>query len=238
MPSLVTSKKVSWHCLIWPTMYAHGRPQAWARDGTCSPLENVQAIFTSITFWRAQKNRNRSTRHVSPAQNIPKLWLRSGLMPWTPLPLGSLQRSPDILASQQRRKGRVNIAGRKREKKNEETGKGWREKGGGRIYPFWRPCKYVYAVCLRYIHWVIALLWLVFHWDQRLRLKGLSFGLSPMLSLTNHRHASSLTSSAIHRWFRRIFSSFLRMSYNTIVRRPSVRLSVCLSGRSKSLFFF
>jgi len=34
--------------------------------------------------------------------------------------------------------------------------------------------------------------------------KRLSFGLSPMLSLANHSHASSLTSSAIHRGFRRI----------------------------------
>jgi len=34
--------------------------------------------------------------------------------------------------------------------------------------------------------------------------KPLNFGLSPMLSLTNHSHASSLKLSAIHRWFRRI----------------------------------
>ena len=37
----------------------------------------------------------------------------------------------------------------------------------------------------------------------RLKTKRLSFGLTPMLSLTNHSHASSLTSSAIHRRLRR-----------------------------------
>ena len=49
-----------------------------------------------------------------------------------------------------------------------------------------------------WLQWVISLFGLVFRWDQ------LSVGLSPKLSLTNHRHVSSLTSSAIHRRFRHI----------------------------------
>jgi len=34
----------------------HGRPQAWARGGTCHSLEHIRARFASITtFWFAQK---------------------------------------------------------------------------------------------------------------------------------------------------------------------------------------
>ena len=46
--------------------------------------------------------------------------------------------------------------------------------------------------------------WISLSLRPKTETERLSFGLSPMLSLTNHSPASSRMSSAIHRWFRRI----------------------------------
>ena len=46
--------------------------------------------------------------------------------------------------------------------------------------------------------------WISLSLRPKTETKRLSVGLNPMLSLTNHSHASSLTSSAIHRWFCRM----------------------------------
>jgi len=57
--------------------------------------------------------------------------------------------------------------------------------------------------------------------------KRLNFGLSPVLSLTNQRCASSLTSSATHRWFAVYLC--LPPTKEEVNVFAHVRLSVCLS---------
>ena len=50
-----------------------------------------------------------------------------------------------------------------------------------------------------------------------------------MLSLTNHRHASSLTSSAIHRWFRRISLFIFELVTSEVIFAHQNLISNCLS---------
>ena len=45
--------------MAWRRHKHHGRPQAWARGGTCSPLGNVQARFASVTTFRFAKKRSK-----------------------------------------------------------------------------------------------------------------------------------------------------------------------------------
>ena len=77
---------------------------------------------------RTKRTKIVATRHVSPAQNIPKLRLRPGLRPrpWW----GSLYSfSPDILSGF---KGPLRRRGERVEWTLQEK-KGWRGKGGGRL---------------------------------------------------------------------------------------------------------
>jgi len=50
-----------------------------------------------------------------------------------------------------------------------------------------------------------------------------------MLSLTNHRHASSLTSSAIHRWFRRISLFIFELVTSEVIFAHQNLISNCLT---------
>ena len=59
--------------------------------------------------------------------------------------------------------------------------------------------------------------WISLSLSPKTETKRLSFSLSPMLSLTNHSHASSLTSSAIHRWFRRISLFIYELANNELI---------------------
>jgi len=64
--------------------------------------------------------------------------------------------------------------------------------------------------------------WISLSLRPKTETKRLNFGLSPMLRLTNRSHASSLTSSAIHRWFRRISLFIFELMKNSAIVQSEV----------------
>ena len=62
--------------------------------------------------------------------------------------------------------------------------------------------------------------WINLSLRPKIEIKRLSFSFSSVLKLTNRRRASSLTSSATHRWFRRI-SLFICFAHENSISRPN-----------------
>ena len=122
--------------------HSHGRPQTWARGGTCLPLEYIQGQLCVNYNILVRTKRNK----IVPQDMFHRLKIyviatAVGVLPRTPL--GEHYSAPtDILegfkgSTWQGRRERERREGRRMERQ----GKGWRGKGGRRLFPLLKEFK-------------------------------------------------------------------------------------------------